>query len=293
MALKSQSAMEYLMTYGWSILVIAIILIALFQLGIFNSSNSAPRIPAGSCQVVRNIQGSSLAGQCSGVAPQYVAQFNGAGSYVYAPLGNYYGQNNPITVSAWVYMGTTTNGPIVGVVDSPPSGGWSMPFVSAQYPIFWGDIWDNSPISYNVPSIGWYFVAFSYTPSGSGTYSLYVDGTLAASASGQYSPSGALDYWTTYVGGCKPGPSNCADTVSAYFDGELANVQAYNTSLSTNEINALYMEGIGGAPIDPVHITGWWSLNGNVNDYSGEGNSGYLAGGVGYSSLWHSNYTQP
>lgn len=38
-ALKSQSAMEYLMTYGWMILVIAIITIAFFQTGILGSGN--------------------------------------------------------------------------------------------------------------------------------------------------------------------------------------------------------------------------------------------------------------
>ncbi|MGC8652234.1 MAG: hypothetical protein ACP5UH_03220 [Candidatus Micrarchaeia archaeon] len=36
---KAQSAMEYLMTYGWAILVVSIVLAALFQLGIFNSSS--------------------------------------------------------------------------------------------------------------------------------------------------------------------------------------------------------------------------------------------------------------
>jgi hypothetical protein len=36
---KAQSAMEYLMTYGWAILVIAIVLAALFSLGVFNGSN--------------------------------------------------------------------------------------------------------------------------------------------------------------------------------------------------------------------------------------------------------------
>lgn len=35
---KGQSAMEYLMTYGWAILIIAIVLVALFELGIFNGS---------------------------------------------------------------------------------------------------------------------------------------------------------------------------------------------------------------------------------------------------------------
>ena len=33
---RSQSAMEYLMTYGWAILIIAVILAAFFELGVFN-----------------------------------------------------------------------------------------------------------------------------------------------------------------------------------------------------------------------------------------------------------------
>ncbi|MDE1850221.1 MAG: hypothetical protein KGH54_00295 [Candidatus Micrarchaeota archaeon] len=36
---KIQSAMEYLMTYGWAILIIAVVLGALFSLGIFNSGS--------------------------------------------------------------------------------------------------------------------------------------------------------------------------------------------------------------------------------------------------------------
>ncbi|OJI06704.1 MAG: hypothetical protein BK997_04995 [Candidatus Micrarchaeum sp. ARMAN-1] len=36
---KAQSAMEYLMTYGWAILIIAIVLAALFSLGIFSSGS--------------------------------------------------------------------------------------------------------------------------------------------------------------------------------------------------------------------------------------------------------------
>ncbi len=36
---KAQSAMEYLMTYGWAILIIAVVLGALFSLGVFGSGN--------------------------------------------------------------------------------------------------------------------------------------------------------------------------------------------------------------------------------------------------------------
>ncbi len=38
---RSQSAMEYLMTYGWSILIIAVVVAALFSLGVFNGGAGA------------------------------------------------------------------------------------------------------------------------------------------------------------------------------------------------------------------------------------------------------------
>ncbi len=37
--IKAQSAMEYLMTYGWAILIIAVVLGALFSLGVFSGSS--------------------------------------------------------------------------------------------------------------------------------------------------------------------------------------------------------------------------------------------------------------
>lgn len=46
---KSQSAMEYLITYGWAILIISVVLAALFYLGVFNPSsltNSQCLMPA-------------------------------------------------------------------------------------------------------------------------------------------------------------------------------------------------------------------------------------------------------
>ncbi len=40
MQLKAQSAMEYLMTYGWAILIISVVLASLFSLGVFNAGAS-------------------------------------------------------------------------------------------------------------------------------------------------------------------------------------------------------------------------------------------------------------
>jgi hypothetical protein len=45
--LKAQSAMEYLMTYGWAILIVIIVAAALFSLGVFNPASYTGRIPTG------------------------------------------------------------------------------------------------------------------------------------------------------------------------------------------------------------------------------------------------------
>ena len=37
---KSQSALEYLMTYGWAILIIVIVAVILYSMGLFNPSSS-------------------------------------------------------------------------------------------------------------------------------------------------------------------------------------------------------------------------------------------------------------
>ena len=44
--MKSQSAMEYLMTYGWAVLIIAIVLAALFDLGVFGGLSGGTPISA-------------------------------------------------------------------------------------------------------------------------------------------------------------------------------------------------------------------------------------------------------
>jgi len=57
------------------------------------------------------------------------------------------------------------------------------------------------------------------------------------------------------------------------WNGSIANVQIYNTSLSASQIQQLYQEGIEGLPYT-ANLVAWWPLNGNANDYSGNGNNG-------------------
>lgn len=101
----AQSATEYLITYGWAILIIAVSLTALFALGIFNPSNYAPMAISGGCQVYRpngpaTQQQLALIGLCDSLSPKSVVYFNGKTSsvnFVRAPRFT-----KAVTVSAWI-----------------------------------------------------------------------------------------------------------------------------------------------------------------------------------------------
>ena len=77
-----------------------------------------------------------------------------------------------------------------------------------------------------------------------------------------------------------------------FFQGSIANVQIYNTTLDAGQMQLLYIRGIGAAPIAPQSIVGWWPLNGDTNDYSGNNNNGAPTNVV-YTSSWTGGYTAP
>ena len=287
---RSQSAMEYLMTYGWAILIIAVVLAALFELGVFNPMTFAPKASPGSCQVVRP-EGAgttdfiSLSGECNGELPQYVASFNGNG-YITA-LPDMPSGANPRTITAWFFKPYTVN-PYNGIVGY--GYGSSDMFTAFQSNGYGGtlcvDLWGTSDQCGHLldPSSGWYFLSIEYNGTSLIGY-LGFDGTLSTYNYGIMSAN------TVPVSDTYPFLIGTRPSTPDYF-GEIANVQAYNTALSANDVKALYQEGIGGAPIKIQNLVGWWPLNGNANDYSGNGNNG-VASGVTYTSNWYSGYSAP
>ncbi|MEM4122342.1 MAG: LamG-like jellyroll fold domain-containing protein [Candidatus Micrarchaeaceae archaeon] len=295
---KLQSAMEYLMTYGWAILVIAVVLGALYSLGVFNSTNFAPKAPPGSCQVFRpNGPGTTfdlnLMGVCNGELPEYVA--NNGKNLVYmstpAPWSN-----RAFTLTTWVLYepGFSFCGYANGLVNNTssyvPRGGIVLACSSSPRP--YAEMINASgsnigvgipaPLNYNT----WYFLALTFNASVStNNFIFYVDNTQYNTTISQaHSNTFTFTPGSYYFG--EPGYQG------SVVDAEVANNQVYNTTLSANEIKALYLEGIGGAPIDLQNLVGWWPLNGNANDYSGNGNNGQ-ATGVTYVSNWYSGYTPP
>ena len=292
--MKSQAAMEYLMTYGWAILVIAVVLAALYSLGIFNPNTFTPKASAGSCEVVRpfgpgTTTDISLEGTCTNMLPKYVASFNGGNSYI-QPRQGVLGGTSSLTVSLWFdAKSLVSNGNQYGWIDQESRWGFkfgqpaSVSFCFATPTASWA--WCATPNSlYTFSPNKWYFIAFTYK-NGTPT-EFYSDGI-------QY--QGPTETGTMATGLPNPlqiGPAISATNPNDALNGYIANVQIYNTSLSANQITALYQEGIGGAPIELTHLVGWWPLNGNTNDYSGNKNNGKEYN-IGYSSTWYKTYFAP
>jgi len=297
---KLQSAMEYLMTYGWAILIIAVVLGALFQLGVFNANNFAPKAPPGSCQVFRpngpgTISYINLKGICSGELPQYVA-YTSYNSFIVAniaPLNN----ASAYTLTMWVDMlqNKLQYGPILYSEGNPYT---QLQIGISGSNTLYAQLWNSSTNSWIgvyppevVPLGSWVFLAASYSNnpnSANGIVTLYVN---TQSANGNFREESA----DSYESGIGINIGYYTEGSGSYqgFDGYISNVQIYNTSLSSSGIQALYQEGIGGAPIDLQNLVAWWPLNGNANDYSGNDNNGQIIGNVLFVSNWWSGYTPP
>jgi hypothetical protein len=267
---RSQSAMEYLMTYGWSILVIAIAMGLLFQLGVLNPANFGPRAQPGNCKVVRIAGEANDEGTC-GTLPESVAQFNGASSYVRL--------NNPFSTSWYFY--------------------WKH----GSAKTVWAGIASSGVYSTaTLPLNGWSHVCFTYS-SVPGTVNVYANGAPAGSGSVSGGSTESVCVWiypTSSTMGDFVGSQDSTtyaligarDSSTDLFQGSVSNVQIYNTTLDANQISALYQEGIGGAPVAPQYIIGWWPLNGDANDYSGNNNNGAPTSIV-FTSAWTGGYTTP
>jgi hypothetical protein len=245
------------MTYGWAILIIAVVLGALFQMGVFNSSSLTVRVPPGACKVLRTSAAVNLVGQCSGLLPKYVAQFDGQSSNIQTP--NTPTPTNLLTASAWVYpVNAYGNRGIVG--QSAGANDWMLKLRGTGYDFVVFAIADNNFGSVTLNN--WQFITVTYN---AGTVTAYVNGQQV----GTFSEVATLNTGKILFLGYTP-----LDSAPLNFNGSISNVQVYNTSLDASQVLTLYQEGIGGAPVAPSNIVGWWPLNGDANDYSGNNNNG-------------------
>ena len=284
-ALKSQSAMEYLMTYGWAILIIAVVLAVLFQLGVFSGSALTPKAPPGACQVERFAGQVSLVGECQGQLPQYTMYLSGTGWVTAGSLNMPNAYNTPYSITMWINIGTYPSGSgyelfYLGDLDDFQVIGGGPAGQLLAHRCSGADQYSGAAVT--VPLDTWTFVGESV----SNANYIFQANAKQATLTNAYPYPPSLTQPTVTIGGsghCFP----------INFIGGMADVQVYNTSLSGSEMNSIYLEGIGGAPIKIQNLIGWYPLNGNLNDYSGYNNNGQAVGGVAFNGSWNSQYTPP
>jgi hypothetical protein len=294
--------MEYLMTYSWAILLVSVALVALFALGVFNTGNFTQKALPGSCSVFRpNGPGTTelitLTGLCSGLEPQSVASFSGSSPSIsisnvlqLGQISN--GGGKSVTITAWGFntnpLGSTQYNLIHygGALECGSSQNNLEIFVegTSEYSAYTMLQCANDGMgSTSIPTGRWVFYATAFDGSTDTGYVGY---------GGQLYSSKTTGITTVTLPSSPAVGIGDAGPFDTYWNGQMANVQIYDTVLSANEISALYKAGIGGDPIQLNNLAGWWPLNGNAKDYSGNDDNG-TATAVQYTTNWQANYTTP
>ncbi|MDE1822865.1 MAG: LamG domain-containing protein [Candidatus Micrarchaeota archaeon] len=280
MKYRVQSAMEYLMTYGWAILAIAIVMVLLYSIGIFNLVNLQPTATPGSCQVIRTLAGTSLAGQCNNLIPKYVAKFGSDNGLLLVSSSVILTRNR--TMLLWAYISGTyspSGNPLIGPTIGVCNNGYlfkvqsNSPYQMLLDDCGAGGVWPQSSAS--VSSNKWNQIGYTYNGI---DVVFYVNGKQVGIVAQNALPNLGLN-------GLAIGSESGFCCTYNYFNGSMSNIQMYNISIDNNTIKALYQEGIAGVPIDLQHLVAWWPLNGDANDYSGNNNQG-----IPTNVIWNANW---
>ncbi|MGC9011257.1 MAG: LamG-like jellyroll fold domain-containing protein, partial [Candidatus Micrarchaeia archaeon] len=122
--------------------------------------------------------------------------------------------------------------------------------------------------NYFVADNKWHFVVVNQTTT---QQTLFLDGVEIGTV--PITPQTCIpDNWSIGAG--------TVNNQISYFNGSIANVQMYSTSLNFGQVRQLYQEGIAGLPISNAGLVAWYPLGGDANDYSGNGNNGAIYGNL-------------
>ena len=232
--------MEYLMSYSWAILMIAVVLGALYTFGVFNTLNYAPRAPPGSCSVQRpygvgSISLLSLQGECSGTLPQYTMYFNGK-AYVKIPVKAALSTRTNWTWSAWVYESNggadayAEGNPSVTMAIAPNAG-------SLRFALCAADCWQSTVMSNSVIKANlWQYIVITFANGTAHT------GNLIMYVNGKYSNSFTSEVGSLSTYQLLGGEDDGAGPVTSYV-GYLSNLQLYSTPLTANQYSIFTRRG--------------------------------------------------
>ena len=219
----------------------------------------------------------------NGVSSVNVSQFNGASSFIQIPSAGFNfittGSTTSYSESFSVWFKTTSDGVILGQQNTPPVS-TAVGYVPSIYVDTNGDIraslfWHGSDSDQIVTTTPyndgkWHFLVDTYN---NGQETLYIDGKQVGTQAQSEVAYSSTYYYQLGTGYTSLWPNT--NSAWFYFNGELANAQVYNSTLSSQQILSMYNSGISGAPISSNSIQGWWPLNGNINNYGMSSGASY------------------
>ena len=189
-----------------------------------------------------------------------------------SPTLNNIPRNGSFTVSAWVLYDGPTPTHSQGVFGDYPIGGgpgFQLMGYGGLDVLYINGSAVPWPGPDSLPAHRWELVTAQYD-SKTGVANVYLNGTLFASDT---LPKGLyLLQHLPYNIGNDAWESGGYDT----FNGTISNVQLYASFLTPSQVSSLYNGGTAGVPLTNSKLVGWWPLNGNANDYSGNGNNGTI-----------------
>ncbi|MGC8537478.1 MAG: LamG-like jellyroll fold domain-containing protein [Candidatus Micrarchaeia archaeon] len=195
-----------------------------------------------------------------------VSYFNGANSEI-STANIIVTSANTITETAWVYMYPTTQ-TYSGLAYYGSQSTCGQTFAPYMQPTGLPGLsdWCNN---FNPSGTGnfdqWDFVAF--TQNGSSVRLYYNNENFSGSLTTDTLDMPVGTSVPIYIGTGQLGAGQ-------YFHGYIANIQIYNRSLTSYQIKSIYDEGIDGKPLSGGGLQEWYPLDGNAQDYSGNGRNG-------------------
>lgn len=285
--IRAQAALEYLTTYGWAILIIAVVTVGLYSIGVLNPSTFASRAVPGSCIInrpygVATIQLIQLQGLCNNEQPKLAPYFNGGSNVSIANSSLL--STNSVTVSLWVKFNPNSGYSYIierGAIGNP--GSFYIGNTSTKQIVFatYSNAGALTTTNFGATALNpntWYYLTASYNPSTS-TAATYINGVLSTTNSG------------ASLGNSNPANTEIGSAINGggFLNGYVSDVQIYNTSLSQNSIKLLYIGGIGSDPLQLPNLVGWWPLNGDTLDYSGNNNNAN-SNGIYFTESWNLGY---
>ncbi len=209
------------------------------------------------------------------------ASFTGSSGQQIATGGPVLDTTGSFTVAAWVNLvSASSSDQVVVSQDAGTDNGFALKYGASsggwQFTRPLTDTADPSTANASSDSPAaagtWTFLAGTYD-AGTGTMILYVNGAAASSTGTDAAPVAA--HGPLVIGRGKWDGSG-----TAWFGGQIADVQVYPRALPASEVSALYALGQGGGDITTGKLTTSWALDqrglptsmtgpdGNVTDYS-------------------------